>query len=66
MSGGRWSLGSVKPMADVELNFVVMDTRLGQWCDACALPSVVTVTLAAGLKLMDITRCTECLDWGAP
>lgn len=53
-------------MADVTLNFVVMDTQLGQWCDSCALPSVVTVTIACGLRLMTITRCTECCDWGAP
>lgn len=52
-------------MADVELNFVVMDRRTGDWCKSCALPSVVTVTLAAGLKLMTITRCLECCDYDA-
>ena len=53
-------------MAKAELVIVVMDKRTGDWCPACALPSVVTVTLAAGTRLMDITRCTECLDYGAP
>lgn len=52
-------------MADVELVIVVMDKRTGDWCPTCLLPSVVTVTLAAGLRLMEITRCTECLDYGA-
>jgi len=50
-------------MPDVELVVVVMGNRTGIWCDSCALPSAVTVTIAAGLSLMDITRCTECLDW---
>ena len=65
MSGGRWSLGSVKPMADTDIVLVVMDRRTGDWCPDCAKPSVVTVTLAAGLRLMNITRCLDCLDYGA-
>lgn len=52
-------------MADLKLTLVVMDRRTGDWCPDCAKPSVVTVTLAAGLKLMTITRCLECCDYDA-
>lgn len=52
-------------MPKTELVIVVMDKRTGDWCSACALPSVVAVTLAAGLNLMTVTRCTECLVYGA-
>jgi len=62
--GGRIRVAEPSVTAPAEVWVTVGEPQRGLWCDACALPSVITVHIQAlskrGVGRTMAARCTNC------